>query len=214
MSLDVDALRAREFPWTTRGGAIFMNAASTGPLPQSTVDVLSKWAQLRATPHLLTDHALFETLARSRELLATLVHASPQEIALATNTGYGINLAARALPLSKGDVIITPDLEFPANIYPWMAAARERGVEYRRVAFEPGTSIDEALERALDDVQVKCVAVSWGGFATGYRVDLARLGRACRARGASSCSKSSGALARSGSTRAKRCCGATTSISR
>lgn len=184
MSLDVGALRAREFPWTARGDAIFMNAASTGPLPQRAVDVLTQWAQARATPHLLKDDTLFQTLARSRDLLATLVHASPQEIALATNTGYGINLAARALPLSKGDVIVTPDLEFPANIYPWMAAARERGVEYRRIAFEAGTSIEDALERALDDRRVKCVAVSWVGFATGYRVDLGRLGRACRARGA------------------------------
>jgi cysteine desulfurase/selenocysteine lyase len=30
---------------------------------------------------------------------------------------------------------------------------------------------------------VKCVSVSWVGFANGYRADLARLGKACRSRG-------------------------------
>lgn len=184
MSLDVAALRAREFPWTVSGDAIFLNAASTGPLPQRAVDALTEWARLRATPHRLTDDMLFATLARSRELIAKLVGAQPDEIALATNTGYGINLAARALPLAKGDVIVTPDREFPANIYPWMAAAKERGVEYRRVRVADGASVEDALERELGDARVKCVAVSWVDFLTGYRVDLKRLGRACRAQGA------------------------------
>ena len=184
MTLDVGALRAREFPWTLRGDAVFLNAASTGPLPKRTVDAVSEWARLRATPHLLKDDALFGTFARSRELIAAMVRARPSEIALATNTSYGINLAARALPLARGDVIVTPDGEFPANVYPWMAAARARGVEYRRVPVPPDGIVEDALERALEDPEVKCVAVSWVGFATGYRVDLARLSRACRSAGA------------------------------
>jgi selenocysteine lyase/cysteine desulfurase len=148
------------------------------------VAVLGEWARLRAELYRLTEEKQFETLARSRELCAALIGANPSEIALATNTGYGINLAARALPLSPGDVILTPDLEFPANIYPWMAAARERQLEYRRLPLEDGILDEDALLRALDERSVKCVAVSWVGFATGYRADLERIGRACRARGA------------------------------
>src|SRR5688572_24653760 len=117
--IDVGALREREFPWAARGDAIFLNAASTGPLPQRTVDKLTEWAVLRATPHKLADDLLFGTLARSRELISQLIGANTTEIALAANTGYGLNLAARALPLERGDVILTPDLEFPANVYPW-----------------------------------------------------------------------------------------------
>lgn len=181
--LDVDALRSREFPWADRGDAIFLNAASTGPLPQRTVDVLAEWAQRRATPHALKDDVLFETLARSRQLIADLIGAKPGEIACAVNTGYGVNVAARALPLSPGDVILTPDLEFPANIYPWMAAAEDRGLEYRRLPLEHGILDEEALLRELDDHAVKCMAISWVGFATGYRADLARIGRVCRSRG-------------------------------
>jgi len=184
VSLDVGALRSREFPWAGRGDAVFLNAASTGPLPQRTVDAITHWAKLRAEMPLLKEELQFTTLARSRELCAKLIGASPEEIALATNTGYGINLAARALPLSPGDVILTPDLEFPANIYPWMAAARARGLEYRRLQLPDGVLDEEALLRALDDRAVKCVAVSWVGFATGYRADLERIGRACRERGA------------------------------
>lgn len=183
MTLDVEALRAREFPWTRRGDAIFLNAASTGPLPQRAVDALSEWARLRATPHRLTDEMNFSTLARSRELIASMIGARADEIALATNTGYGINLAARSLPLPPGSVIATPHREFPANVYPWMGAARARGLEYRLLRTAPGECVEDILERGLDDERVKCLAVSWVDFLTGYRIDLARLGRACRSRG-------------------------------
>lgn len=183
-AVDVDALRAREFPWAERGDTVFLNAASTGPLPRRTVETLEEWARLRATPHKLTDDFVFATLARSRELVASLIGAGPAEIALAVNTGYGVNLAARALPLSPGDVIVTPDLEFPANVYPWEAAARARGLEYRRIPPRDGLLDEDAVLRALDDRAVKCVSVSWVGFANGYRADLARIGRACRSRGA------------------------------
>jgi cysteine desulfurase/selenocysteine lyase len=181
-SIDVGALRSREFPWAGRD-TIFLNAASTGPLPQRTVDALAEWARLRATPHKLKDNLLFETLARSRELIAKLIGARTTEIALATNTSYGINVAAFALPLSPGDVVLTPDLEFPANVYPWLAAARARGLEYRRLPLTNGVLDEDALLGELDDHSVKCLSVSWVGFANGYRVDLERLGKVCRARG-------------------------------
>jgi selenocysteine lyase/cysteine desulfurase len=98
------------------------------------------------------------------------------------NTSYGINLAARALPIQSGDVIITNDREFPANIYPWMALAG-KGISLERVPCVDGLPDEEALLRALDRPRVKVLATSWVSFATGYRVDLARIGAACRERG-------------------------------
>ncbi len=183
MTVDVGALRDREFPWAARGEAIYLNAASTGPLPRRSVEELARWAELRAVPHKASDELQFGTLARSRELLAGLIGARTTEIALAVNTGYGINLAARALPLVPGDAIVTPDLEFPANVYPWAAAAKARGLQYRRVPLKDGAVDEDALLATLEDRAVKCVSVSWVGFANGYRVDLAKIGRACRARG-------------------------------
>ena len=182
-ALDVGALRAREFPWMGTDGVTYLNAASTGPHPKRTVDTLIEWAHLRATMVTLTGEMQFGALAKSRELCARLIGATPKEIALATNTGFGINVAARALPLEPGDVILTPDGEFPANVYPWWGAARDRGVEYRRLPLKDGLVDENDLVRALDDRKVKCVGVSWIGFATGQRVDIECIGRACRERG-------------------------------
>lgn len=183
MSLDVEQLRAREFPWIATDGITYLNAASTGPQPRRTVEKLKEWAELRGSMHKIDFEMQFGTLRRSRELCARLIGAKPREIALATNTGYGINLAARALPLNEGDVFLVPAGEFPANVYPWMGAANDRGLEYRQVPMRDGLLDEDAVIRALDDKRVKVCAISWVGFATGYKADLGRIGKACRERG-------------------------------
>jgi selenocysteine lyase/cysteine desulfurase len=179
---DVDALRAAEFPWAARGEAVYLNNASTGPLPARAVAAVQEWTQRRAEPYRLRDPELFATLAQARTLAAQLIGADASEIALLTNTSYGVNLAARALPLAAGDVVLSFDREFPANVYPWMALA-ERGVRLEQVPCVDGLPDEDALVRALDRPDVRAVTVSWVGFASGYRVDLARLGRLCRERG-------------------------------
>jgi len=184
VSFDVDRVRESEFPWAARGEAVYLNNASTGPLPERALRALREFDERRAAPYRLSDELQFATLARGRELIARLISAEVGEIGLAVNTSYGINLAAFSLPLGAGDVVLTPDREFPANVYPWMELARRRGVIYRRIPTCDGAVDEEALRRELEDPSVRAVSVSWVGFASGYTVDLEAIGRACRARGA------------------------------
>ena len=178
---DLAALVAAEFPWTAE--ATFLNSASTGPLPERSRRAVDAFNAKRATPYRLPDADLFAIFTESRELAARLLNAEPREIALATNTSYGLNLAARALPLSAGDIVLVSDKEFPANIYPWLAL-RKAGIT---VEVAPTTAEgwpDEAyLLRRLAEPRVKVLAVSLVQFANGYKVDLAALSAATRATG-------------------------------
>lgn len=180
---DVGALRAAEFPWAARGEALYLNNASTGPVPARSVRAVAEFSARRAEPFRMTDEMQFGTLARSRELCARLVGASAADIALMVNTSYGLNLAARALPIRAGETIVISDREFPANVYPWMALERTAGVRLERVPCAGRLPDEEAILAALDRPGVRVAAVSWVSFATGYRMDLARIGRACRERG-------------------------------
>ena len=182
MEYDVRRLRREEFPWSERGDTIYLNHASTGPYPRRTVREMERWARLRTQPHRITVEEQFGAARTARKLAARAVGAAPEEIALFTNTSYGINLAARALPLAAGDTVLTFDREFPANIYPWMALERE-GIQLERIPCRETLPDEDALHAALDRPGVRAVTVSWVSFATGYRVDLARLGAACRERG-------------------------------
>jgi len=175
------ALRTAEFPWTAE--TIYLNNASIGPIPERTRRALDEFTAKRTAPHLLPDRELFAGLAAARLGLAQLINADPSEIALATNTSWGLNLAARALPLERGDVVLVSDKEFPANVYPWLLL-RDQGitVEMTRCTAQGWPDEEHLLER-LRDPRVRVLAVSFVQFSNGYRADLKRLGAACRANG-------------------------------
>ncbi|HXT49335.1 MAG TPA: aminotransferase class V-fold PLP-dependent enzyme, partial [Gemmatimonadaceae bacterium] len=102
MTYDVDALRAREFPWTLTGENIYLDNAKTGALPARAVAVAAEWAKLRAEPFRLSTYQDLEVFRRTRELVAKLIGAKMSEIACMTNTSYGINVAMLGLPLRSG----------------------------------------------------------------------------------------------------------------
>ena len=184
MTYDVKALRAKEFPWAERGESIYMDHASTGPLPARTRAAIESLGGRRAEPWRLTQDDYYPVHAKARERCAQLIGATPDTIALMTNTSHGVNLAARSLSYGKGDVILSTHGEFPANIYPWMAAARARGADFRLLPLVGDWPDETALMRAIEtDPKVKVVSVSWVSFWSGHRFDIAAIGAACRARG-------------------------------
>jgi cysteine desulfurase/selenocysteine lyase len=181
---DIETLRAREYPWEARGDAIHFDHAAVGPLPQRTRDALEAYGLKRAEPHRLGAEDFFPVLDHGRELVARLIGATAAEIVLTTNTSWGVNLAAYSLPLGPGDVVLGSHGEFPANVYPWMAAAKARGFTFELLPMA-GSAPDEdaVMRRIASDPRVKCVALSWVSFFSGARIDLDRIGKACRARG-------------------------------
>lgn len=184
MTYDVQRLREREFPWAFRGDATYFDHASTGPIPRRSREAMALLGERRAEPFRLHSADFYPVLARARESAARLIGASPRNIALMTNTTHGVNLAARTLPYGRGDVVLSTHGEFPANVYPWMAAARARGAEYRLLPLAGDLPDEEALMRAIEtDPRVKVVALSWVSYWSGHRFDLAAVGAACRARG-------------------------------
>ena len=178
MGYDIAGLRAAEFPWA--GQTTYLDHASIGPLPERTRQAGERFLHRRARPFELTHDDMFGGLAAARAAAARLINAEPAEIALTTNTSYGLCLAAQALPWRDGDVVLVSDREFPANVYPWKRLG-EQGVTMELVpATADGFPDEEHLMARLADPAVRCLAVSLTQFANGYTVDVARLSRATR----------------------------------
>jgi cysteine desulfurase / selenocysteine lyase len=181
--IDIVSLRAREFPWIADDPGIYLNAASVGPMPRRAVEVANTWSAWRAEPHRIPFTQLLDAASTARRQFATLVGAHEDEIALMPNTTYGLNLAARALPLRPG-VILAFDGEFPSCVYPFQALGT-RGVDLVLIPRRNGLPDEDAMLEALTKrTDVVAVVVSWTQFATGFVADLERIGRACRAAGA------------------------------
>jgi cysteine desulfurase/selenocysteine lyase len=175
---DVDALRAA-FPVTRH--CTYLNHAAVAPLSDPVRAAMSEYVADGSV--ILGREHRYEHLSNDlRAVLAWLVNAAPEEIAFVQNTGEGINIIANALPLQEGDNVIFCDMEFPANVYPWMNLQR-KGVEARCIPNDGGGLTVEALERYADP-RTRVVAASSVEFLTGFKNDLQALGAWCREHGA------------------------------
>lgn len=115
------------------------------------------------------------------EGLATMLNADPAHITLTRATAHGLGLLASGLDWNEGDNIVGARMEFPTNLYPWMALA-DRGVELRRAAPEDGRIGVEQVVELVDD-RTRVVSLSLVQFWNGYRADVSAIGAACRDRG-------------------------------
>jgi len=121
------------------------------------------------------------TYERTRESAARLVNASAHEIAFMHNTSEGISTIANGITWREGDNVVTSNVEFPSNFYPWMRISNEKRVEMKLASEREGrVDADELL--ALVDDRTRVVAISWVQFASGFRSDLRRIGQYCRER--------------------------------
>ena len=118
----------------------------------------------------------------ARDIMVRFVGGDPTtHLALfPRNTTEALNLLAYRLRLTKGDVVVTTEMEHHANLLPWTRHARVRTV----AVDERGTFDVAAIEAALDQYpKPKVLAVSGGSNVTGWVPDLRAIGAACRQRG-------------------------------
>jgi cysteine desulfurase/selenocysteine lyase len=104
----------------------------------------------------------------------------PDQVAFLRNTSDGFASIAAGLSWSDADNIVSFAHEFPANYYAWRRIRDEYGVELRLCSERDGRiDIDELI--GMIDSNTKVVAISAVQYASGFRADLERIGRAARA---------------------------------
>jgi len=172
-----DQIRAL-FPITER--AVYLNHAAVSPPPTSTIEAVR--AQLRdvAENGSLNYRTWVATKERARRLAADMIGARPEQVAFVRNTSDGLSTVANGLSWRTGDNLVTFRNEFPSNIYPWLRVREAFGVEVRMFEERDGRiDLDDLI--ALIDERTRIVAISQVQYASGFRADLVRLGRAARA---------------------------------
>lgn len=117
----------------------------------------------------------------SRALLARLIGADADEVAITKNVSEGLNLFASSLPWEAGDnVVLCPDLEHPNNVFLWYNLRKRLGVEVRAVEPEAGRLAPERFAAAMDQ-RTRVVTAPHISFSPGFITDVAAVSRAARA---------------------------------
>ena len=122
---------------------------------------------------------------KARKDVAALINASPDELAFVKNTSHGLSLVAGGINWKRGDEIIIADQEFPANVYPWLNLKR-KNVKVITVRSRKGRLLTESFEKAISS-RTKLISVSSVEYSTGFRNDIAAIGKLCSEKGVLFC---------------------------
>ena len=158
---------------------VYLNHAAVAPPPVTTIQAVERQlADVRANGS-INFREWLATKEMARELAARMINARPEQIAFMRNTSDGLSTIANGLPWRRGDNLVTFRHEFPSNVYPWLRLREAHGVEVR-ICEEREGRIDYDELIGLIDSNTRVVAISQVQFASGFRADLERLGRAAR----------------------------------
>ncbi len=186
ISSKFDKIR-EQFPLAeTKRGIAYFNSASTGPLCRPVKEALEDYYEMSqysdgslSRPDI--DRIAFRHLDNIRTLGAKMLGARHDEVGFGFNTGFGLNIAAQGLPLVKGDEVLLSDVEFPANVYPWLVL-RQKGVRVKLIETTDRFFDINKLQRGIT-AKTKVLSLSYVQFFNGFKNDLVKIGAICKERG-------------------------------
>jgi cysteine desulfurase family protein (TIGR01976 family) len=137
--------------------------------------------------HYPTSEETDRILAEARASVADLLGAAPPEIVFGANMTTLTFHLGRALGRGwgPGDEVVVTELDHHANVAPWRALERERGITVRAVplALESGELDWAALDRAVSP-RTRLLAIGAASNALGTITDVSRACALARAAGA------------------------------
>jgi cysteine desulfurase/selenocysteine lyase len=177
--LNIDLIRS-EFPVTSKYA--YFDHAAVGPLPTRVLDATKRVVQEKSEGDVYWE-SWEESAEATRKSISELVRAREEEIALTTSTSEGLAIVANGLSYEKDQNIVTCDMEFASNLFPWQALTKRYGLELRTVRNQEATLRMEDFSDLIDR-KTKLVAVSYVQYSNGFRTDLAELSKIAHENGA------------------------------
>ncbi len=167
----------REFPhtWTD---IVYLNHAAVAPLSFRVRDAVDRYQTRRALKGIEPYPWAMKMAQETREMLANMIGSRADQIAFAMNTSDGLNILAQGLDWRPGDRILINNLEFPANVYPFLNL-RKQGVEIDMIQAVDHKITSDQIAKAITD-RTKLLSISHVQFSTGAKVNLTALGKLCR----------------------------------
>jgi selenocysteine lyase/cysteine desulfurase len=160
---------------------VYLNHASVSPLSYLARDSMSTMLDGVARHGARKAEEWDRIQTSTRLAAAKLVNAEARQIAFVRNTSEALSIVANGIDWKLGDNVVSPAVEFPANVYPWARISTAYGVQLR-LQPEIGGRIEMEDLLSLVDERTRVVTVSWVQFASGQRLDIRRIGQFCRER--------------------------------
>jgi len=165
------------FPHTKE--VVYFNSASYGPFSNLVYDAIEE--NLRVRLEALHDDTpnVMGIQDQLRSDYAGLIGGEKQQVGVGLNTTFGLNIAAFGLPLNEGDEVLVSDVEFPALVYTFRAAADMRRLKLRFVRSRERCFDIEEFEKSITN-KTRVLALSFVQYFNGFKNDLAAISEICK----------------------------------
>jgi len=167
-------------------GFVMMNNGTLGPMPKTVFNTLARYFRVQVSNPFDSYNHLPTFREAVRTKLATFVNASPDEVALTSNTTEGLNFVINGLDLKDGDEVLISNFEHPGHIGPWKLKEKRTGIKVKQVDL-PITpkSVDEIVGAFAAAITPKTRMISIGHtvFITGLISPLKELSRLAHDKG-------------------------------
>jgi len=162
MQRDIPMNRLDDMQGTQRASdVIHLNNAGASLMPRRVLDTVLEHLQLEArigayeAAELV--HARIEKVYAS---IARLLNAHPDEIAVVENATRAWDMAFYALPLKRGDVVLTSTTEYAGNYIPYLQLQQARGIQVRIIPNDERGQVSVcALREMLKDPRVRLISL-------------------------------------------------------
>ena len=160
---------------------IHLNHAAVAPWPRATQQAVCQFAQENARQGSWAYPQWLQTEQTVRDQLCRVIGVEDSAtIALVKNTSEALSFVAYGLTWQEGDNIVISNQEFPSNRVVW-ESLKNQGVEVRAADITHCKDVEAALIAQCDN-NTRLLSISAVQYASGLKLDLARLGESCRQR--------------------------------
>jgi selenocysteine lyase/cysteine desulfurase len=161
----------------------YLNCAYLGPLSNAVVAAGQRASGRKAQPWEISSEDFYTDTEIARGLFATLINAAEDDVAIVPAASYGVAVAARNLPLGKGQTVVALAEQFPSNVYAWRESASEAGASVVTVPRPEHGDLTRAVLDSMDE-RTAVVTLPHCHWADGALLDLETIGHRCRELGA------------------------------
>jgi len=153
------------------------------PLMRSALEAGRVGLARKTHPWDLTAPEFFTGAEEFRTVAAQIFGTTADCVAIVSSAGYGVETAARNLPVRKGQTVLVLAEQFPSNYYAWQRLAEKNGAALKIVPWPADNDWTAAVLQTLTP-EVAIAALPHVHWTSGGQLNLVRIGAACRQIGA------------------------------
>src|ERR1051325_8219087 len=165
----------------------YLNAAGWSPLPRATQQAAQAAVLRKGQPWKLDAAFPNSQHERARAAAAALIGADARDVALVSSVGYGVAIAGKVLPISRGSRVLVLENDHTSPVLEWVSRAEAQGFTVETIA-QPAdgdwtSAVLDAVERA-GSAPVSFASISSVHWSDGGMLDMQKIRDALHKQGA------------------------------